>query len=274
MYDSYRIVQIFQDEPLDYKPSHFKLKGWTETIVGFIHEASKLSQCIVKNNRLMKRNYTWAVSNNIEQELSPHDIKEVWKKVCRKLKAKGVVALWVREPSRHNRCNYHLLVKSQITNFALAKAIEESMPTRSELPWHKQVEPVKSQWYWPRYICKAKTRATSTVAGWATNTERNVCCSSRISDYESVGRLVISGRNPRKKSGRLSSTKRSGLPKGWRNPKSGSWLIMCTSGWASMFRKRELNDHTATGLTLPAYVIGPTGCLAMRMNHRKTTGRY
>ena len=158
MYDSIRIVQIFQDEPLDFKPSSFKLKGWTDTVVGFIHEASKLSQCIVKNSRLMKRNYTWAVSINIEQELSPHDIKEVWKKVCRKLKAKGIAALWVREPSKQNRCNYHLLVKSQITNFALETAIEESMPSRSDLPWHKQVKPVKSQWYWPRYICKAKTK--------------------------------------------------------------------------------------------------------------------
>ena len=158
MYNSIRLDQIFQDDPLDWKPSSFKLKGWTETIVGFIHEASKLSQCIVKNGHLMKRNYTWAVSINIEQELSPHDIKEVWKKVCRKLKAKGIAALWVREPSKNNHCNYHLLVKSQITNFALTTAIEESMPTRSELPWHKQVEPVKSQWYWPRYICKAKTK--------------------------------------------------------------------------------------------------------------------
>lgn len=159
MYDSTQIVQIFQDEPLDFKPSSFKLKGWTETIVGYIHEASKLSQCIVKNRRLMRRNYTWAVSINVEKELSPHDIKEVWKKVCRKLKARGVVALWVREPSKDNRCNYHLLVKSQTTDAALSTAIEESMPSRSELPWHKQVKPVKSQWYWPRYICKAKTTA-------------------------------------------------------------------------------------------------------------------
>ena len=34
MYYSTRIDQLFQDDPLGWKPSSFKLKGWTETIVG------------------------------------------------------------------------------------------------------------------------------------------------------------------------------------------------------------------------------------------------
>ncbi len=157
MYNSTRTVQIFQENPLDFKPSRYKLKGWTDTVVGYIHEADQLSRCLWINRRLMKRNYPWAVTINIRKVLSPHDIKEVWKKACRKLREKGIVAFWVREPSRKNHCNYHLIVKSQASQTALENAIDESMPDRATLPYHKQVKPVISQWHWNRYITKAKT---------------------------------------------------------------------------------------------------------------------
>jgi hypothetical protein len=158
MYDSTSIVQIFQDNPFDWKPSSFRLKGWRETVAGYLYEADKLSRCLWINRRLMKQdNYPWAVTINIRKVLSPNDINEVWKQVCRKLRARGVVALWVREPSKKNHCNYHLIVKSQLTQAALKRAIDESMPDRATVSYHKQVKPIKSQWHWCRYITKAKT---------------------------------------------------------------------------------------------------------------------
>ncbi len=36
------------------------------------------------------------------------------------------IVLWVREPSTSNRCNYHMVVRSEITIIALADAIEHS----------------------------------------------------------------------------------------------------------------------------------------------------
>jgi hypothetical protein len=158
MYDSSQIIQIYQDDPPEWRKQSFRLKGWTDTISGYEHEADKLSRCILRNRKLMGRNYTWAVAINIEKELSPADITSVWTKVCRKLREKGIVALWVREPSRSNRCNYHLVVKNDITRVALGDAFEKSMPDRSELPYHKHIRPIDSQYHYARYITKAKTR--------------------------------------------------------------------------------------------------------------------
>jgi hypothetical protein len=32
------------------------------------------------------------------------------------------------------------------------------MPDRADIPWHKQVKLIESQYYYPRYIAKAKTK--------------------------------------------------------------------------------------------------------------------
>lgn len=158
MYVGEPVPKLYQEEPLHSKMSSFKLKAWTETVVGYQNEADKLSRCILRNRDLMGRDYPWAVSINVEVELWPKDIKAVWTKACRKLKARGVVALWVREPSTSSHCNYHLIVKSEMTEEALEQAIEEAMPDRDVIPWHKQVRRVRSQYHYARYITKAKTR--------------------------------------------------------------------------------------------------------------------
>lgn len=102
--------------------------------------------------------YTWSATINVEATLTPIEITEIWKKVCRKLNAAGVVALWVREPSRSNHCNYHLLVKSEQSQREVIKAIEHAMPDRGKIRWHKQVQPVKNQFQFIRYIAKARTQ--------------------------------------------------------------------------------------------------------------------
>ena len=148
MYCSTEITQIFQDEPLEWRPSSFKLKGWTDTVTGYLYEANKLSRCLWENRRLMNHDYTWEVTINIEVELSPTEIKTTWTKICRGLRRKGVVALWVREPSPSNHCNYHLIVRNRIDKDDLESAIEHAMPSRTSVPHHKHVQSVQSQWFY------------------------------------------------------------------------------------------------------------------------------
>jgi len=153
-----KVERMYQDEPQHFRKQSFKLKSWTETVVGYMNEADKLSRCILRNRQAMKRDYTWAVSINVEVELPAKAVKDIWTKVVRKLNARGVEALWVREPSKSNHVNYHLLVKNEMTKEELERLIEESMPDRVDVPYHKQVKPIDSQFHYARYITKAKTR--------------------------------------------------------------------------------------------------------------------
>jgi hypothetical protein len=143
---------IYQEEPLCHRQSAFRPKGWTETEAGYLYEADKLARCSLLNGK-----YTWAVAINVEAELWPEEIKNLWTKACRVLRDRGVVALWVREPSTQNHCNYHMIVKNEMTREALEDAIEKAMPHRTAIPWHKHVRPVRSQYHYCRYITKAKT---------------------------------------------------------------------------------------------------------------------
>lgn len=157
MYCSAVEPKIFQDEPLEWRPSSFPLKGWTDTEAGYLYEADKLSRCIWENRKLMGRGYTWEVSINIEKEMPFSEIGKQWSAVCLSLKRRGIVALWVREPSRQNHCNYHLIIKNEISRRDLEDAIEGAVPPRSELPYHKHIGRIASQWHYIRYMTKAKT---------------------------------------------------------------------------------------------------------------------
>ncbi len=158
MYCSAAVPKIFQEEPLEWRPSSFTLKSWTDTIAGYLYEAKKLSMCLWHNRRLMQDEYTWEVTINFEKELSPVDINDRWTKITRKLRESGIVALWVREPSRDNRCHHHLLLKNQITETELRRIVRESLPSRSELPTHTHIERIRNQWKYVWYITKAKIR--------------------------------------------------------------------------------------------------------------------
>jgi hypothetical protein len=158
-YSSAKSSRLYQLNPLPYRNQPFKLKSWTDTVAGYMNEADKLARCVMRNKKLMKRDYPWTVTINIEKELTPTEVKSVWQKVCRKLKSFNIIALWVREPSRKNHVNYHLVVSNAMTQAELDRVIELSMPGRKEINWHKQVDPVKNQWSYARYIVKAKTGA-------------------------------------------------------------------------------------------------------------------
>lgn len=201
MYNSEPVPQIYQEEPLYSKKTSFKPKGWTETEVGYLNEADKLSRCLLLNRKYMKQDYTWAVSLNVEAELWPQDIKAIWTKACRKLKARSVTALWVREPSPSNHCNYHLAVKNDISKAELEEAIEEAMPDRTDIPWHKHIRRVQRQYHFARYITKAKTKG--------------IVNGKPVSDKYRAKRLLFQTNLDLKKHGTIG--------KFWEKPKKQLW---------------------------------------------------
>ena len=155
-YDSVAGTELYQRNPLFDRPSLHKPRSWTETIQSFINNAHELSQCLLRNMKLTPGGYSLAVTINVRADLSIDEIKSVWKKATRKMRSHGVVALWVREPNRRDRCNYHLIVSTPRTQKEMEEILEISMPSRKEVMWHKQVRPIKSPFVWAKYICKAK----------------------------------------------------------------------------------------------------------------------
>jgi hypothetical protein len=142
---------IFQRNPIYDRCSQYPKKGWTETIIGAINEAEREVQLLARNGP-----YTFGVSLNLEAVLTPKEIIAVWNKIQRNLR-KQIIAEWIREPSRSNHCNYHLLVKSQHEAKELHRIIKESIP--DGITNHIQERPLATQGdaiRWIRYILKAK----------------------------------------------------------------------------------------------------------------------
>jgi hypothetical protein len=158
LYDSADDGKIYQTNPEYSKPSQHKPKGWTDTVLGYINEAKQWAMCVLRNRKLMKRPYTWAVHINLNEEYPPGQISPMWKKVARKLEDRGIVALWVREPNRLNKLHYHIIVKNHISKADLKKAIDDAMPPRSLVKWRKRVEPIINEWRLCHYIFKAKVK--------------------------------------------------------------------------------------------------------------------
>jgi hypothetical protein len=104
------------------------------------------------------RHYRWFVTIYVREVMQPKDAATLWAKVCRKLREKGVVALWVREPTKKNKVHYHLIVSSQQSKEDLIAAIESAMPDRQAIDWHKNIKPVDYRWWLAYYITKAKIR--------------------------------------------------------------------------------------------------------------------
>ena len=148
---------LYQTDPPLKTPSMWKNKGWTDSIEGYMREADQLARCLMRNQRYMPNSYKWAVCIYIHVEMSPSEVKSLWTKAARRLKDEGVVALWVREPTKNNRIHYHLIVNDNIGKKQLADAIERAMPNRADISWHKQIKPIKSDYNYTRYLGKAKT---------------------------------------------------------------------------------------------------------------------
>ncbi|MBX9679115.1 MAG: hypothetical protein K2X38_10165 [Gemmataceae bacterium] len=158
IYDSADDGKMYQIKPVYSRPSLHPPKGWTDTTLGYINEAKQWSMCVIRNRKLMKRTYTWAVHINLNREYPPDDISPMWKKVARKLEDRGIVALWVREPNRLNKLHYHIIVKNEISRADLMRSIDDAMPPRSEVVWRKRIEPVINEWRLCYYVFKAKVK--------------------------------------------------------------------------------------------------------------------
>jgi hypothetical protein len=158
LYDSADDGKIFQTNPVYSKPSQYQPKGWTESVLAYIREATQWAMCVLRNRSLMKRSYTWAVHINLNEEIPPDQISPMWKKVARKLEDRGIVCLWVREPNRLNKLHYHIIVKNQIHKADLKRVIEEAMPPRSVVKWRKWIEPIINEWRLCHYVFKAKIK--------------------------------------------------------------------------------------------------------------------
>ena len=147
---------IYQPRPLDSKLSMFRPKSWTESVQSYINEAKQLTMCIIRNRKLLKKPYTWLVTINFEDELEPSVVTTTWTKVARRLRQRGIICLWVREPSRANTVHYHLLLTNGIQGGRLSSIIDECMPQRSEMRWHSNLTPLDDDWWVAFYVTKAK----------------------------------------------------------------------------------------------------------------------
>lgn len=158
MYCSIPADKIYQKKPIWSKPSSHKLKSWTETVEGYLNEAKKLTNCLFRNRKLAKEPYTWFVTIYVDVVMEPKAVNEWWKKAVRNLQRKGIVAIWVREPTSTNKVHYHLILRSRHTKSQVVTIIEESLPSRQLGRWHKNVKPIEgSDWRLLHYISKAKT---------------------------------------------------------------------------------------------------------------------
>jgi len=149
--------RIFNPEPFFKKrPSPFRDTGWVTTD-GFWGEADQLARCVLLNRSYMLaggRDYTSMIALNIELELLPAEVSELWGKITKNLRRHNFVGLWVREPSPvTNHVNYHILSKSDDADACLRKSIPAGVPH------HLHVKPFDRRlaWYGVRYVVKAKT---------------------------------------------------------------------------------------------------------------------
>jgi hypothetical protein len=174
MYCSIPDDKIYQKKPLWSQPAVHKLKSWTETVEGYLNEAKKLTNCLFRNRKLAREPYTWFVTIYVDVVMEPKAINEWWKKAVRNLQRKGVVALWVREPTSTNKVHYHLLLRSRHSKSQLVNIIEESLPSRGLGRWHKNIKPVDgSDWRLLHYITKAKTAGETKSGKYVTDLYRS-----------------------------------------------------------------------------------------------------
>jgi hypothetical protein len=149
--------RIFNEEPFFKKRPHpFRDTGWVTTD-GYLYEADQLARCILLNRSYMLtggRDYTSFMSLNLELELLPSEVSDLWVKITKKLRKNNFIGLWVREPSPiTNHVNYHILSKSDDAEAVLRKSIPD------DVPHHLRPDPFDKRlaWYGARYIVKAKT---------------------------------------------------------------------------------------------------------------------
>jgi hypothetical protein len=161
---------LFQSDPLEYRQSSFKPKGWTDTVASFLNEAKDEATLLLHNRQLQGYRYRWDVGINFEIDQTAKEISDTWAKVSRKLNLADVVAYRILEittdGNEHplNRVHYHLLVKSDHTQADLEQIIDQSIPTG--IPYHKHVKPIDNEWGFILYILKARVEGWNKAGRW------------------------------------------------------------------------------------------------------------
>jgi tetrahydromethanopterin S-methyltransferase subunit F len=160
LYSSVPTPKIYQQKPAFNKSILYKPKGWTDSVQSYINEARKLKTLILRNRRLMGEPYTWHVTINVETVQTPEQIADLWEKAKRSLRDSGIVAVWIREPTKSNKVHYHLILRNKISRKELEKVIKAAMPQKQpgqkRAGWHKSIKPVTDDWQLAHYVTKAK----------------------------------------------------------------------------------------------------------------------
>jgi hypothetical protein len=137
------------------RPACFQEHGW-HTRDGHAYEADKLSRCVDwAKHRYFPGPFTWFVSVNVMTDMTASEMKPLWKRVCRSLQSRHVIALFTTEVSRRsNRWNFHLLLRSASPEiYGLLKAAFDSIPTNIK---PDPYDPRKGRLA-VRYMTKART---------------------------------------------------------------------------------------------------------------------
>lgn len=153
---------IYQLDPLRFDLDRVhKPRGFTRSVEAYVNAASREVRLLCENQKLLVEQtgcgYTLAATINVHDFLSPKEVAATWKQTTRKLAKNGLVAYYVREPSKSNRVHYHLVISSIQDEREARGIIAEAKP--KGLTWHCQVEPLRPQRTWLtvfRYILKAK----------------------------------------------------------------------------------------------------------------------
>ena len=162
LYSSKPTQRIYQKKPPFSKPSQFKPKGWTDSIEGYIREAKKFRTQLFLNRKLTNDGYTFHVVINFDKLLTPQELRDIWSKATLTMKRRGVVAVWVMEPTRSGKFHFHLLLRNKTTKKQLEQAIKDAMPQKQpdqkRSGWRKKIVAVKDgeEWELENYIVKAK----------------------------------------------------------------------------------------------------------------------
>ena len=160
-YYSFNNPILFQKKPVFQTNSKFFPKSWTASITSYLYMANKLRSCLWQNLQISTKSYRWFLTVYFWREMTAKEIVDLWAKISRKLNQKGIVAFWIREPTKTNKVHYHLLVVNNISQKDLEKIVEESFPLRSSVGgWHKKIEPITNAWNLLGYLVKAKIPGT------------------------------------------------------------------------------------------------------------------
>ena len=134
---------LFNLNPEQGKP---RQGGW-KTVQGWSYQAKKVRHCLLRNETLRGRRYTFHVTINIPNELSELEHKKLWKSANKKLK--HISAFFVREPDVDNHINYHLIIADDIQKARLREHLDEAFPQATAT-----ISAIKSSYAIVTYILK------------------------------------------------------------------------------------------------------------------------